>query len=113
MKNSTQVIRASVGGCLLSAMLFAVPAAAQLGQINKGVSIAKKANEVRDLSMTDAEEQALGQQVSEKIRTRYGKGKMPRTLNLISGPSRSGDVEQKIILGAHGPRALHIIVVGG
>ena len=48
-----------------------------------------------------------------KIRTRYGKGKMPRTVNLISGPSRSGDVEQKIILGAHGPRALHIIVVGG
>jgi L-lactate dehydrogenase complex protein LldG len=48
-----------------------------------------------------------------KVRTRYGKGKMPRTLNLISGPSRSGDVEQKIILGAHGPRALHIIVVGG
>ena len=48
-----------------------------------------------------------------KIRRRYGKGQMPRTLNLISGPSRSGDVEQKIILGAHGPRALHIIVVGG
>ena len=51
--------------------------------------------------------------VLAKIRTRYGKGKMPRTVNLISGPSRSGDVEQKIILGAHGPRALHIIVVGG
>jgi L-lactate dehydrogenase complex protein LldG len=48
-----------------------------------------------------------------KIRNGYGKGKMPRTLNLISGPSRSGDIEQKIILGAHGPRALHIIVVGG
>lgn len=51
--------------------------------------------------------------VLAKIRKRYGKGEMPRTLNLISGPSRSGDVEQKIILGAHGPRALHIIVVGG
>jgi L-lactate dehydrogenase complex protein LldG len=51
--------------------------------------------------------------VLAKIRTRYGKGEMPRTVNLISGPSRSGDVEQKIILGAHGPRALHIIVVGG
>jgi L-lactate dehydrogenase complex protein LldG len=51
--------------------------------------------------------------VFAKIRKRFGKGKMPRTLNLISGPSRSGDVEQKIILGAHGPRALHIIVVGG
>lgn len=48
-----------------------------------------------------------------RIRKAYGKGKMPRTVNLISGPSRSGDIEQKIILGAHGPRALHIIVVGG
>jgi L-lactate dehydrogenase complex protein LldG len=47
-----------------------------------------------------------------RIRKSYGKGVMPRTVNLISGPSRSGDVEQKIILGAHGPRALHIIVVG-
>lgn len=47
------------------------------------------------------------------IRGRYGKGGMPRTLNLITGPSRSGDIEQKIILGAHGPRALHLIVVDG
>lgn len=47
------------------------------------------------------------------IRRRFGKGEMPRTVNLISGPSRSGDIEQKLILGAHGPRALHLIVVGG
>ena len=44
----------------------------QLGQIGKGVSIAKKANDVRDLQMTDAEEQQLGAAVSERIRTRYG-----------------------------------------
>lgn len=44
----------------------------QLGQIGKGVSIAKKANDVRDLQMTDAEEAELGAAVSERIRTRYG-----------------------------------------
>ena len=44
----------------------------QLGGISKGLSIAKKANDVRDLQMTDAEESALGQQVSERIRGRYG-----------------------------------------
>jgi hypothetical protein len=44
----------------------------QLGQITKGVEVAKKANEVRDLQMTDAEEQELGAAVSERIRTRYG-----------------------------------------
>jgi L-lactate dehydrogenase complex protein LldG len=46
-------------------------------------------------------------------RQRYGKGEMPRTMNFITGPSRSGDIEQTLLLGAHGPRALHIIVVDG
>lgn len=46
------------------------------------------------------------------IRGRFGKGGMPRTVNFITGPSRSGDIEQKLILGAHGPRALHLLVVG-
>lgn len=49
----------------------------------------------------------------EAVRTRFGKGEMPRTLNFVTGPSRSGDIEQTLLLGAHGPRALHIIVVGG
>jgi L-lactate dehydrogenase complex protein LldG len=35
----------------------------------------------------------------------------PRTINLITGPSRTGDIEQKIQLGAHGPRRLHIVFV--
>lgn len=48
------------------------PADGQLGQIGKGLSIAKKANDVRDLQMTDAEEQELGAAVSDRIRTRYG-----------------------------------------
>jgi predicted Zn-dependent protease len=44
----------------------------QIGGISKGLSIAKKANDVRELQMTDAEEQQLGRNVSERIRTRYG-----------------------------------------
>jgi predicted Zn-dependent protease len=42
------------------------------GGITRGMSIAKKANDVRDLQMTDAEEKALGEQVSQRIRARYG-----------------------------------------
>lgn len=38
-------------------------------------------------------------------------GGMPRTVNLITGPSRTGDIEQRIQMGAHGPRRLHVIVV--
>jgi L-lactate dehydrogenase complex protein LldG len=36
---------------------------------------------------------------------------MPRTVNFITGPSRTGDIEQKILMGAHGPRRLHIVIV--
>ncbi len=38
-------------------------------------------------------------------------GSMPRTVNFISGPSRTGDIEQRMVLGAHGPRRLHIVIV--
>ncbi len=46
-----------------------------------------------------------------RLRTFQGKGEMPRTVNLITGPSRSGDIEQTMLLGAHGPRRLHIVIV--
>lgn len=46
-----------------------------------------------------------------RLRARYGKDRMPRTINAITGPSRTGDIEQTIELGAHGPRRMHILVV--
>ncbi|UCE89233.1 MAG: lactate utilization protein [Pseudomonadota bacterium] len=36
---------------------------------------------------------------------------LPRTVNIITGPSRTADVEQTIAMGAHGPRCLHVIFV--
>ena len=36
----------------------------------------------------------------------------PRTVMLITGPSRSGDIEQTLQLGAHGPKRLHLVIVG-
>ena len=38
-------------------------------------------------------------------------GALPRAINLISGPSRTGDIEQTIVLGAHGPFRLHVLVL--
>lgn len=46
-----------------------------------------------------------------RLRARYGKNGMPRTVNTITGPSRTGDIEQAMELGAHGPRRMHILVV--
>ena len=37
-------------------------------------------------------------------------GEMPRTVNFVTGPSRTADIEQTILMGAHGPRRLHIII---
>ena len=47
------------------------------------------------------------------LRKRRGAGpeSLPRTVNFITGPSRTGDIEQKIELGAHGPRRLHVILI--
>lgn len=56
------------------------------------------------------------EQVFKALRERSGREQkaiefMPRTLNFITGPSRSADIEQTLLLGAHGPQRLHIIIV--
>jgi L-lactate dehydrogenase complex protein LldG len=38
-------------------------------------------------------------------------GDLPRLVNFISGPSRTGDIDQTIVLGAHGPYRVHMILV--
>jgi len=45
-----------------------------------------------------------------RLRETFGED-WPRTVNLVTGPSRTADIEQELILGAHGPRRLHIIIV--
>lgn len=44
---------------------------------------------------------------------RAERGELPRAVNFVSGPSRTGDIEQTIVLGAHGPYRVHAIVVNG
>jgi L-lactate dehydrogenase complex protein LldG len=39
-------------------------------------------------------------------------GRMPSMLSFITGPSRTGDIERILVLGAHGPKELVVILVG-
>ncbi len=38
-------------------------------------------------------------------------GALPRTVSLVTGPSRSADIGKILLMGAHGPKRLHIILV--
>ena len=46
-----------------------------------------------------------------RVREQFGTDSLPRAINMITGPSRSADIAQILILGAHGPRRLHVLVI--
>ncbi len=45
------------------------------------------------------------------VRERHA-GRLPSMLSFITGPSRTGDIERILVLGAHGPKELLVILVG-
>lgn len=52
------------------------------------------------------------EEIWRRLRTLHGDRTLPRTVNYISGPSRTADIEGMLVMGAHGPRRLHVILVG-
>ncbi len=47
----------------------------------------------------------------EYLRAR-GQSTLPRAVNFVTGPSRTADIELTLTMGAHGPKAVHVIIVG-
>lgn len=46
------------------------------------------------------------------LRQRY-EGDWPTFMSIISGPSRTGDIERILVLGAHGPKKLTVVLIDG
>jgi L-lactate dehydrogenase complex protein LldG len=61
---------------------------------------------IRTSDIVGSYEEALN-----RLRGVYGERSLPRSINLISGPSRTADIEQTIVRGAHGPRRLFVLIL--
>jgi L-lactate utilization protein LutC len=48
---------------------------------------------------------------AKKIGDSSGRPKMPSCLSLITGPSKTGDIELRLVTGVHGPGEIHVIIV--
>lgn len=69
--------------------------------------------ETHVIVLEDADLVGPYEEVWTRIRARFGGNHMPRTVNFISGPSRTADIGGKLVTGAHGPRRLCVILVRG
>ena len=57
------------------------------------------------------EEKTLHQDFSSLIKAQHWQNKMPTNIVLVSGPSKTADIQQTLAYGAHGPKELIVLLV--
>jgi L-lactate dehydrogenase complex protein LldG len=115
--STLEIRRGASDGHDLAAVSHAVAAVAETGTLvlTSGADNPTTLNFLPDVHIVvvaASDVSADFETVMARLRERFGPGALPRVVNLTTGPSRSADIEQTLILGAHGPRKLHVIVVG-
>lgn len=92
-----EVLVAQTGSVMVSALSSGGRALSVLPHHH--VVVARRSQMVADLA-----------EAYEQVEKRYA-GRLPSFLSFISGPSRTGDIERILVLGAHGPKKLTVFLV--
>ncbi len=93
--NSCEFLIASSGSILISS--------GQAADIKTHIAPEKIIYIAKESQITDTVSQAI-----EKLLAKYGK--LPKFVSVISGPSRTADIEKTLILGMHGPKEVSVII---
>ncbi len=115
-ERALEVTKGASDGAQLTSVSYSFGAVAESGTLVmvSGADNPTTLNFLPDHHLVVVDERDIAgdyESVWDRIRLSFGANKMPRAVNWITGPSRSGDIEQTHLLGAHGPRSLHVLVV--
>lgn len=106
-------IRHEPPGAFDAAVTFATYAIAETGTLvyaaGKGMPASWHFRPLLEIAIVRAN--AFVAQLEDVLTTLHAKGGLPCTLNLVSGPSLTGDIEQSREVGAHGPKFLAVLVL--
>jgi len=104
-EESIQFLKVSVTGCE-----FVI---ARLGSIMVSSQNSRRLNVYPETHVVIAYVNQLVDDLKDAfsaIQAKYS-GKLPSMISVITGPSRTADIEKTLVMGAHGPRELYIILV--
>lgn len=85
----------------------------RLGSIMVSSKISRRLNVYPEIHLVIAYVNQLVDDLKDAfvaVQTKYS-GKLPSMLSVITGPSRTADIEKTLVMGAHGPRELFVILV--